>query len=121
MAKTLSNPIASVFITGGLMLLVVTLLIRRDVSWRASLGLAPIAPVQALLFGGVGVLMAYGVNIAVVGVYGIFHGGMPAEAAQKAQWASKLGELPLAWVLPLSMFVGLWEETVFRGFLLGRR
>lgn len=118
--QKLSNPVASVFITGGLMLLVVTLLLRRDANWRASLGLERAPLLQTVLFGGVGVAAAYGVNLVLVGGYSVLHGGMGAQAAQKAQWASKLSDLPLGWVLPLSAFVGLWEELVFRGFLLGR-
>jgi membrane protease YdiL (CAAX protease family) len=116
----LSNPVASVFITGGLMLLLVTLLVQRDADWRASLGLERTSPLQALLFGALGVVAAYGANIVLVITYSLVSGGMVAQATQKAQWASKLGAMPLYWVLPLSMFVGVWEETVFRGFLLGR-
>ena len=116
----LSNPVASVFITGGLMLLVVTLLVWRDANWRASLGVERTPVLNAFLYGGVGVLLGYGANIVLVGAYGLLHGGMAAQATQKAQWASKLGDLPIVWVLPLSMFVGVWEEVVFRGFLLGR-
>ncbi len=116
----LSNPVASVFTTGGLMLLVVTLLVWRDVDWRGSLGLQPTPVLPAVIFGGAGVVAAYGANIVFVVGYSLVRGGMLEQATQKAQWASKLGAMPLYWVLPLSMFVGIWEETVFRGFLLGR-
>lgn len=110
----------SVFSTGALMLLAVALLVRRDVDWRSSLGLQPVNPLETAVFGGVGLVLGYGINIVVVLLYVAVRGQMAQTAAQKAQWASKLGDLPLGWVLPLALFVGLWEELVFRGFLLGR-
>jgi membrane protease YdiL (CAAX protease family) len=117
----LDNPILSVFTTGGLMLLVVALLISRDRDWRASLGLQPRPLLETLAFGGVGLVMSYAVNIALVLVYtSASKAGLAEQAADKAKWASKLGELPFASILPLALFVGLWEEIVFRGFLLGR-
>ena len=116
----LANPVVSVFTTGGLMLLVVGLLIRRDIDWRSSLGLQPRPLLETFAFGGVGLVMSYAVNIVLVLGFTAVRGSMADQAADKAKWASKLGELPLAWVLPLAMFVGFWEEIVFRGFLLGR-
>ncbi len=35
-------------------------------------------------------------------------------------WLQHLAEIPAGAILPLTIFVGFWEETVFRGFLLGR-
>ncbi len=115
-----TNPVFSVFITGGLMLLVMALLIRRDADWKASLAVQRKPLLETLLFGAVGLGLAYAANIVIVLTYTAVSGGLAAQAADKAKWASKLGDLPLAWVLPLAMFVGLWEELVFRGFLLGR-
>jgi len=116
----LANPVVSVFVTGGLMLLVVSLLLLRDTDWRASLGLQRRPLLQSLAFGGVGLVLSYAVNLLGVLTYTLVRGGMAEQAADKAKWASKLGALPLGWVLPLALFVGLWEEVVFRGFLLGR-
>jgi membrane protease YdiL (CAAX protease family) len=116
----LGNPVLSVFVMGTLMLLAVALLVRRDADWRWSLGVRRLPVLQALLFGGLGLVISYAVNLVLVVLYGLIRGDLGMQAADKAQWASKLGALPLAWVLPLSMFVGLWEGLVFRGFLLGR-
>lgn len=116
----LGNPVVSVFTMGGLMLLAVALLVHRDADWRASLGLQRRPIVETLAYGGVGLLMAYATNIVLVLSYTAVRGSMAEQAADKAKWASKLGDLPFAWVLPLALFVGLWEEIVFRGFLLGR-
>jgi membrane protease YdiL (CAAX protease family) len=35
-------------------------------------------------------------------------------------WLERLAEIPTGAILPLTIFVGFWEETVFRGFVLGR-
>ena len=116
----LANPVVSVFTTGALMLFAVAFLIRRDIDWRSSLGMQRRPLVETLAFGAVGLGMSYAVNIVLVLGFTAVRGSMADQAADKAKWASKLGDLPLAWVLPLAMFVGLWEEIVFRGFLLGR-
>lgn len=114
------NLVLSVFIMGALMLLTVGLLVQRDADWRASLGVQRQPLLQTLAFGGVGLVLAYTVNIVGALLYAAGSGGLAQTATQKAQWATKLSDLPLVWVLPLAMFVGLWEEIVFRGFLLGR-
>ena len=117
----LGNPVLSVFITGALMLLLVTRVVRKDADWRASLALQSRPGLEALIYGGVGFATAYGVNLVLGVLYvGLRGAGIAGEVAHKAEWSSRLAELPLAWVLPLSMFVGFWEEIVFRGFLLGR-
>lgn len=71
---------------------------------------------ETLAWGGIGLVSSYAVNIVLVLGFTVVRGGL----AEQAKWASKLGALPLAWVLPLALFVGLWEELVFRGFVLGR-
>ena len=112
--------VASAFVTGGLMLLVTALLLRRDVSWVGALQAGPIPVPQALAFGAVGVLLAYAGGALAIGVYTALGPDLQTQLAAKAAWASRLSGLPLYWVLPLSAFVGFWEELVFRGFLLGR-
>jgi len=53
-------------------------------------------------------------------MYAAVHGGLKEELASKAEWMDKLSTLPVAVILPLAIFVGIWEELAFRGFLLGR-
>ncbi|HWU36715.1 MAG TPA: CPBP family intramembrane glutamic endopeptidase, partial [Candidatus Acidoferrum sp.] len=40
--------------------------------------------------------------------------------ARRATWMGGLSQLPVEVILPLAAFAAIWEETVFRGFLLGR-
>ncbi len=114
------NVALSAFVTGALMLLITGLLVRRDADWRESLQLRPIPPVEAITFGAVGVVLAYGAGVLALGLFKLLVPGQTNLLAQKLAWASKFSTLPLSWVLPLSAFVGLWEELVFRGFLLNR-
>jgi uncharacterized protein len=76
-------------------------------------------PLKSLLFGALGVAGAYGVNIVLGLLFVLVRGNPVGQAQSKAEWASKV-DVPLWAILPLAIFVGFWEETVFRGFLLGR-
>jgi membrane protease YdiL (CAAX protease family) len=42
------------------------------------------------------------------------------ELANKAEWASELARIPLGWALGIAVFAGVYEEILFRGFVLGR-
>lgn len=119
-AATGRSPLLGTFVTGSLMLLVVALFVLRDADWKASLGVQPAPLLPTLGFGLLGVVAGYLANIVLALPYALLRGGLAQQAADKAQWSSKLTDLPFLWVLPLAMFVGLWEEVVFRGFLLGR-
>lgn len=117
--ERMKNILLGAGITGALMLSVMLLCLRNDSDKRTSTGLVKEPLVQSLLFGGLGVAAAYAVNI-VLGLVAIAVRGNPmGQAQEKAAWASKV-DVPLWAVVPLALFVGFWEETVFRGFLLGR-
>jgi membrane protease YdiL (CAAX protease family) len=112
--------ILSTLALGTLMLLVTAVFVRRDASWRDSLGLGRqefgwVAGWSLLGFAGI-----YAVNIVLTIAYVSTRGNLEAVAAHRASWLGVLAGLPLESILPLAAFVGLWEETVFRGFLLGR-
>lgn len=113
-------PIKGTLAIGVLMLLVTALLLRKDADWKSSLGVHRPDVLRTVGFGLLGVAMGYAANVVIVVPYLVASGNLMQKAADKAQWSAKLGELPFAVVLPLAMFVGLWEELVFRGFLLGR-
>ncbi len=93
---------------------------RRGSPWK-SLGLVRAAVVPELIFGLLGAIVAYMANGVTVGIYLLMsHAEMKEILAAKAGWAAQLADTPLWLVLPLALFVGFYEETVFRGFLLHR-
>lgn len=105
---------------GSLMLLIITLRVKGP-QWREKLCLAPFHP-HDLLFGLLGAVSGYAVNAFLVAARLVAQGPaeLKAEAQAKMQWSSPFAEIPLWQVLPLALFVGLWEEVLFRGFALGR-
>lgn len=119
-ADGLSNPLRSVLLTGSVMLLPVALFSWRRPQVPRALGIGRQPWQQVLGFGALGFLGAYATNAVATGLYAALRGGLQAELASKAGWMVKLSALPVAVIVPLAVFVGLWEELVFRGFLLGR-
>jgi len=112
--------ILSALVLGTLMLLAVVLFVRHDASWRESLGLR-YQPVGSMLgWSLLGFVGTYIVNVVLIGVYLTTSGNLEALVAHKATWLGRLAEMPVEAILPLAAFVAVWEETVFRGFLLGR-
>ncbi len=110
----------SVLLLGTLMLLAVAVCVRRDVSWRGSLALGgqPLGSVAGWsLFG---FLATYGLNVCLTAAYMLLRGGLEAQVDSRMPWLERLAEIPAGAILPLTVFVGFWEETVFRGFVLGR-
>jgi membrane protease YdiL (CAAX protease family) len=102
------------------MLLITAVFVRRDASWKESLALGRqefgwVAGWSLLGFAGI-----YAANVVLTVAYVSTRGNLEAVAAHRASWLGVLAGLPLESILPLAAFVGLWEETVFRGFLLGR-
>ncbi|HYL80259.1 MAG TPA: hypothetical protein VEU07_05570, partial [Candidatus Acidoferrum sp.] len=116
----LAAPILSALVLGLLMLLATGLFVRRDASWRESLGLGP-RPVGSMLnWSLLGFAATYLVNLVLISAYLTTQGSLEAIAADRATWLGKLAEVPTEAILPLAAFAAVWEETVFRGFLLGR-
>jgi membrane protease YdiL (CAAX protease family) len=114
------TPMLSVLTLGTLMLVAVTVCCRRDVSWRGSLGLGRLPVRSVAAWGLVAFAATYGVNILLTFGYVLSHGGLETQVAGRMRSLEYLAEIPPRWIVPLAAFVGLWEETVFRGFLLGR-
>lgn len=119
-AGRLDLMLLSTLLLGAVMLLAVLLLAWGDPDWRDSLGLRglPLRPV--LTWSLLGFLGTYLANLALTAGYVLAHGDTASVAARRATYLGVLAELPLEAILPLAAFVGLWEELVFRGFLLGR-
>jgi membrane protease YdiL (CAAX protease family) len=117
---SLPVPILSSFLLGAIMLLAVWVFVRRDTSWRGSLALGRQRVGSALAWSALGFVATYAANIGVSLGYLVGSGDIEAQAARRVRWLAGLGDVPLASILPLAAFVAFWEETVFRGFLLGR-
>jgi len=89
----------------------------------ASLGLSrqPLSRVAFFtLLGGCG---TFAVNAIVVVTFIALSGGFAHEAdiaREKAAALKTLGEIPVWLMVPLAIVAGIYEEIVFRGFLLGR-
>lgn len=110
----------SVLLLGTLMLLAVAVCVRRDVSWRGSLALARQRVGAVVGWSLFGFAATYALNVCLTTAYLLAGGGLEAQAASRMPWLQHLAEIPVRGILPLTVFVGLWEETVFRGFVLGR-
>lgn len=118
--RKLEHPLLSVLASGLVMLLPVVALSWRDRDWRRSLGVEPEPLGWVLRIGALGVALAYGLNIAVFLTFVALHGGLKELMAQRSSWMAKLSDVPAVAIVPMVLFAGLWEELVFRGFLLGR-
>ncbi len=94
------SPILTTLVLGALMLLAVGVFIRRDVSWRGSLGLGrqPVGSVVGWsLFGFGG---TYAVNLLLSVGYLISRGGLEAQAAGRVRWLEYLADIPVEAILP---------------------
>ena len=112
--------ILSALALGTLMLLAVVLFVWHDASWRESLGLLYQPLGSVLGWSLLGFMGTYFMNVVLVSAYLTARGNLEALTAHKATWLGRLAEMPAEAILPLAAFVAVWEETVFRGFLLGR-
>jgi membrane protease YdiL (CAAX protease family) len=119
-SRRLLTPALSAFIVGTVMLLVALPCIRRDVSWRESLALHTQPLGHTACWSLLGFLGIYAVNLVLTLTYVAARGDVQAVASRRLDWLGVLAEVPLEMIAPLALFIGVWEETVFRGFLLGR-
>jgi membrane protease YdiL (CAAX protease family) len=110
----------SILVLGAVMLLAVKVFVRRDVSWRGSLALGRQRVAVVVGWSLFGFAATSAVNVCLTVGYLLSRGGLEAQAAARVHWLQYLAEIPTEAILPLAAFVGVWEETVFRGFLLGR-
>lgn len=106
---------------GGVVLATVSLLVRRRGQGPADIGLGPAPTGQVLRAAAAGVPLCYlaGV-IAVSAVAAVSPTGLAGLAEEKGEFLRAVGAIPPGLVLPVSLFVGLYEEVLFRGFLLTR-
>lgn len=115
--------LAHVVVIGCGALVLVGLALSRTPRPLHALGLGPRRPLVVIAGGLAGACATYAVNALAVAVYLAVSGGLKNEVAaadQKAKALAVFVEVPLWQILPLALFVGFYEEVVFRGFLLGR-
>ena len=113
-------PVLSALFLGTLMLLATALVVRRDASWRESLGLE-YQPAGAMLgWSLLGFVGTYAVNLVISTAYLALQGNLEVVMAHRVTLFGKLADVPLGAILPIAAFIAVWEETVFRGFILGR-
>jgi len=114
-------PVLSALFLGTLMLLATALVVRHDASWRESLGLEH-QPAGAMLgWSLLGFVGTYAVNIVGSTAYLASQGNLEAVmGAQGDPVSESLRRCRWGAILPIAAFVAVWEETVFRGFILGR-
>lgn len=109
---------------GGISLTVVALLLaRRRQGGRAiGLGRAPLGP--TLGWGILAIPACYIINIGILACYAalLFLQGQSFEqmAAGKLHVIGAIAETPPLLIVPLTAFVGLYEEVLFRGLILTR-
>lgn len=116
----LENLVPRVFMNGTLVLLITTLMVGRDKQPLESLGLSKAPLFTTVGIGLLWVLGAFAVNAVIQVVYLFATGDLMGSARDKASWALQLTQIPAVWVVPLALFVGFYEEVIFRGFLLRR-
>lgn len=114
----------SVLALGSLALLLVALVLRLWSEPIASVGLRRASPLHALLWGGVALAGGYAAAITVSLTWVIVQvaqgTSLDAIARDRLSALAPLAGLPAIAVLPLTIFIAVWEETLFRGFLLSR-
>jgi membrane protease YdiL (CAAX protease family) len=99
----------------------VWLLVRKEPSPRASLGLEPLPVRQALGYGGAGFLLSYAGSTTLGVFYLLASRTSPADLmTHRGPVLELFAATPLWMVLPLALAVGFYEEVLFRGYLLGR-
>jgi membrane protease YdiL (CAAX protease family) len=109
-------------IAGGVVTLAaVRARLRRRGQDRTAVGLGPVPGTRVLLATLAAVPLCYLAGaLATTLVAALSPGGLAGLARQKSQFLQALATIPPSLVLPVSLFVGLYEEVLFRGFLLGR-
>jgi membrane protease YdiL (CAAX protease family) len=109
-------------VAGGVVSLVtVALRLRRRRQTPADIGLGP-APASRVLGATLAALpLCYAAGITAALLAGsLAPGGLEGMARQKFEFLRAVAVIPPGLVLPVSLFVGLYEEILFRGFLLAR-
>ncbi len=86
-----------------------------------DLGLAPIAPRRLLGWTAAAVPVCYALGAAAVITTLVATGRNILEMAdERTVFLDRMSDINVAWIAPVVLFVGVYEEILFRGFLLPR-
>jgi uncharacterized protein len=113
--------VAAVVLQGAPALLLVAALLRWHGEPWSAIGLGPAPPASVLGRGLLTAASCYAVQPLLVSAYLAATGQSERDlASQKLAWLSMFATLPAAALFPVALFVGVYEEIVFRGFLQSR-
>ncbi len=109
----LGNGLASLF--------TVAILLRlRQQTW-AAIGLNRASPGRVLLSALIAVPACYAAGAVSNVVVTLARGAdFLAFARERTEFFEAISDIPLGWVFPIAIFVGIYEEIVFRGLVLTR-
>lgn len=106
---------------GVFSLVIVAAILARRHQGPASIGLVRAPVGRVVLWGFLGLPACYLASALGFLAYVLLTGSSPdAVVAEKAEFFEEVVDFPAAWTLPFSVFVGIHEEIVFRGFGLSR-
>lgn len=112
---------AQVFLNGVAAMIAVWLAARSQPRIRESLGLATDGIGREILWGMLMVIPCYVANIIVSVLYVVASGIDVMDVAQdRLDNMEVLAQLAAVSVVPISIYVGIYEEILFRGFFLSR-
>jgi membrane protease YdiL (CAAX protease family) len=103
----------------NLLLVALMLIVRRQPI--AGLGLDRPFNSRTLAAAAIALPACYAASVTGAMVYAAVTGfDTEAMLAEKTDLADLVAHIPLRWILPLALFVGIHEEILFRGFYLSR-
>lgn len=116
-----SGPLLHVAATAIVAAALIAVALASEVDRLRALGLGPMRASAALGWGSLAAAACYVASSTAALVYLVVTQRQPAdELASKAEWTARLAHVPVGWIVPLAILVGVYEEVLFRGFLLGR-
>jgi membrane protease YdiL (CAAX protease family) len=106
---------------GLLTFVAVALVLRNDPAPLRAVGLSPPLTGRDIGLGLLCIIPCYLANLVVAFAY-VLGSGFEIEevAVDKLENLDVLGEISMRAVVPISIFIGIYEEVLFRGFLLSR-
>lgn len=110
-----------VLANGLLSLLTIGVLLRRHRHGVASVGVNRV-PVARVLVATVLALPACFAAGAISNILVTVASGSDIEsfARDRVEFFGEVSNIPIGWILPIALFVGIYEELLFRGFALSR-